>query len=406
MTPHPRTVGATAVFCLVATLAAAQTTPPAPRPPTPVSDAPAPPPPDPQEVQPPRDQSRTPAWAVSAAASAVYESDVNFNGTPENGDWSQQLQARLSRSFALRRGSVSANAGLSHLSYPQHEELDRLSYDFSAGASYALTRRLSLTASDMFANSYAQDSRLLIRAGQLFPRAITRTNAASGNLSYLLTRSTTIGGSVSSTNVFFEDPSFVGGSGLSAQGTFSKQINERQALGVLGGYTVSDGSTGDIRSLMGTWQGAFGRTVRVSGMAGVRAYSLEGEGRQRYSPGGSFGITATVARYHAVGVNFESLVEQAFGYGGTYLTQRVSGSYAASIGPLTLTSTASYSDNQYLDVEGLRRGGRNLAFDARYALASQLLLGADYEIWTRTETGSPALTTYRTGITVTYAFGW
>ena len=98
------------------------------------------------------------------------------------------FDAGLTRNWTLPRGSFSLTGDVNPLYYRESTSLNRLNYTAGAGASYALTPRLSWTLSDSLLSGYTQDSRVLTEAGLVFAKVVTRTNTAATQLTYELTR--------------------------------------------------------------------------------------------------------------------------------------------------------------------------------------------------------------------------
>jgi hypothetical protein len=345
-------------------------------------------------------------WSFGLSAHQSYESDVQFSGSQGNGDWLRRLDARAGRTWLLRRGGVDFGSDVSQLFYRSATQLNRLMYNVGGTASYALTHRLTWRGGGTANTSYAEDARILTDAGLLFPRVVTRTNIASTELSYVLSRRMQLDGGVSTTTISFQDSPLVSGSSTSARIHLMRQLAKNQTIGASLGHTISN-TTGDIQGLLGTWRGNFGRSLVLNATAGIRPYSLDGESGYRFAPGGSFGVSTRLARTQTFSASYERAVEQAYGAGGTHLAHRFNGNYEFALGDrLMLDGSASYGVNTYPQREDYTNDGKTAMFGMRYLLGRRFSIGANYGIWIRSETGSPSATTYRTNVSLTYGLAW
>jgi hypothetical protein len=253
------------------------------------------------------------------------------------------------------------------------------------------------------ASAYSQDSTVLTTIATVLPRVETRTNVASGALTYQLSPRTTVDALVSETTVTFPASEFSNGSSLSVRSSFSRQVTTTQSIGVSIGNTFSTGATGDIQGLLATWQMTRGRSLSLNASAGVRPYTLEGVSGHQFAPGGSFGIAATKGRNQTFAASYEHAVEQAFGFDRTHLTHRLNANYIFTVGRrLSLDGGGSYGLSTYPQIANHTLDGRTATAGVRYLLGHQISLGAGYGLWVRKETGVESASTYRTTFSLTY----
>ncbi|MEO6236667.1 MAG: hypothetical protein ABIQ52_06675 [Vicinamibacterales bacterium] len=282
-----------------------------------------------------------------------------------------------------------------------------LSYGFGAGGSYSLTRRLSWRASESLSSSLAQDSEILTTGGTVLPGVVARTNVASTSLGYLVSPKVQLEASVSETSVLFPGSEYQDGSSVAVQTRVSRQVGKNQSVGVSFGTAFSSGTTGDIQGLLATWQRTFGRDLTLSATGGVRPYVLYGVSGYQFAPGGSFALGKRWVRGQSFTIAYERAVEQAFGFNRTHLAHRINAGYAFALGrQMALDGTANYGLNTYPQIAGFQMGGRTATAGVRYLLRSQLSLGATVGVWNKFETGAPATTIYRAGVSLSYGGAW
>jgi hypothetical protein len=254
------------------------------------------------------------------------------------------------------------------------------------------------------ASSYSEDSTVLTTIGTVLPRVETRTNVASGALTYQLSPRTNIDASVSETTVTFPASEFSNGSSLSVRSSLARQITPTQSIGLSIGNTFSTGTTGDIQGLLATWQMIRGRSLTLTATGGVRPYTLDGVTGHQYAPGGSFGIAAAMSRNQTIAASYEHAVEQAYGFNRTHLAHRFNANYIFAVGErLTLEGNGNYGLNTYPQIANYTLDGRTATAGVRYLLGRQFSLGAGYGLWVRKETGAPSTSTYRTTFSLTYS---
>jgi hypothetical protein len=343
------------------------------------------------------------SWSYSLGVHEAYESDVRFNGEQGNGDWHTRFEGALGRQLVFPRGSLDVNGSLGQLLYRRNPDQDRTMYSFGGGVSYDLTRRLHLVATEMMASTYSEDSTVLTTIGTVLPRVETRTNVASGALTYQLSPRMTVDASVTGTTITFPADEFSNGSSLTVRSSFARQVTPTQTIGLSVGNTFSTGTTGDIQGVLATWQMTRGRSLTLMATGGVRPYTLDGVAGHQYAPGGSFGIESAFSRNQTFSASYENAVEQAYGFDRTHKAHRFNANYGYAVGRrLTLEGTASYGLNTYPQIPDYTLDGRTVMASMRYLLGRRFFLGAAYGLWARKETASPVTTTYRTSFSLTY----
>ena len=145
---------------------------------------------------------------------------------------------------------------------------------------------------------------------------------------------------------------------IAGQGGYTRQIKETQSIGVSFSTAYSDGNTGNVLGLFGTWEGRFGRGFTLNAAGGVRPYQLDGVSGYRFAPGISLGLGQRVARNHAFALTFEHTVEQAYGFDRTTIADRINANYEFTIGRrLSLSGGANYGSSTDPRVAGYRLDG-------------------------------------------------
>jgi hypothetical protein len=345
---------------------------------------------------------RPPSWVYSVGVDEAYES--NPQGTPGSGasDTRTRVEGSISHGWTLRRGSAGLSGSANEVYYTSGNGPDSFNYGLGFGIGYAFTHRLSWHAGESLSSVMSLDSAVLTGSGIVSPNVQTRTNVASTGVAYQASPKVQVDVSAAETTVVFPGGELSNGSSLTLQGRVTRQLGRDQMVGVSVGNTFSTGQTGDIQGILGLWQWTIGRlTLHASG--GVRPYKLYGEPGTKYAPGGSFAVNKRLIRGQSFSGSYEYAVEQAFGFNRTHLAHRFNAGYAQAVGRrLNVEGAVSYGLNTYPQIPNYHLGGWTAALNARYVVAPQLSIGADYGFWNHFETGVPQFNNYRAGVFLSY----
>lgn len=362
-----------------------------------------------EDVQRRNERAAPPTWVFNVGGGETYESDTGFTGAEGNGGWSRSVQGRLGHTWVKRRGSVELGGDVAHQAYHSGSQNGRLTYGVAGGLSHAMTRRLTWRLSGTVSQMDSQDTDILTTSGiVLAQRSLTRTQGASTDFAYQLSRRSQLNVSVSTSRVTFVDSELIPGTSMTTRVGYSKEFFRSQSIGISMGHSVST-MTGDIEGLMATWRARVGTVFAVNAAGGIRPYKLnEHSNSYSFAPGASFGLVARLGETQSVGFSYERAVEQAYGVGGTHLGDRYNANYTVAVGRrLTANLTGSYGKNYYPDrTDDYSLGGRTFNGSLSYLLGRQLSLGASYGRWLRDETGFETTTTYRTMFTISYGGAW
>ena len=207
--------------------------------------------------------------------------------------------------------------------------------------------------------------------------------------------------------VSFESSVLQNGSVLNFRGVLSRQMNKTQSVGISWGQTISNGITGDIQGFLALWQATFGRALVITASGGIRPYTLEGRAGHQFAPGGGVGVNATLPHGQSVLGRYERAVEQAYGFNGTHLAHRFVVGYEAAFNPrVSLNFGGTYGINTYPLQPDFKLNGKTLSTELRYTVVRNLAVGAGYGLWISRQAPAPSVTTYRTNVSLYYAFGF
>jgi hypothetical protein len=285
--------------------------------------------------------------------------------------------------------------------------LDQYTYGLNARTSLSLTPRLSWNVGGNLTSTYAQDANVLIGNGLVYQKVLTRIGTASTALSYDWSPRTQIRASVSALKVgFVNTQSLVGGTNLTTTFSLTHQINRSQKLGLDYAQTFSNGASGTIVALLGTWQ-ATARNFTINANGGVHPYQVLGLSGYRFAPGGSIGVASKVGNRNTFGVSYEHTVEQAYGFSGARLSNRVNANFGVAVTRrLQLDANANYGTNVDPVDPNSRLDGTTAALQARYLIVQNLSVAGGYTVWQRRETPLPLITSNRATFTATYGLTW
>jgi hypothetical protein len=358
-------------------------------------------------------QTTAPDQPWSFTAGVVESFDNNLLLTNGGGrDFGSRLQAGIGRGWTFQRGDISVLGNASQQFYRQSSGLNTITYGLTAGTSYMLSRRATVSFSDSVTSGYAQDSTALVQSVQssvLLPRVLLRGNVATGQWSYAASQRTQIGLGVSSQNVSFGSSAFTGGSNLLTRFTLTRGLDQSQKIGILADYahTVTNRTTGNIYGLLGTWQGAIGKSLVVGLSGGVRPYTLPDHG-YKFAPSGSVSVNLHLPKKVTFSLTYERAPVQAFGFGSTNESHVVGTSYDWSIGRrLRLTATGNYFQMGVSLATSRRRWGLLGGTSVACALGQGLALSVGYSQYLQTNAPSPKFVKdSRAMMSLTYGTRW
>jgi hypothetical protein len=353
-----------------------------------------------------------PPWSLSLSAGETYDSNVTFS--PVNGEsageFGSQLQAGAARTWTLRRGSLGITGNIAENLYNQSTNLNALTYDVGASASYSITRRLSWSAVDTLSSGYAQDAKLLTDAGLLLPKVITRTNLATTSLSYALSPRSQIRWAVGETSIVFDSSQLASGARIFSSFSFSREVGAASGVGVSYQYdatTTEGGDSGTIEALLANWRTTFAKKYAWTASAGVRPYTLPGVSGFVISPALATGLSASLGRTQSVALTYDQSVEQAIGPSGTRETKGVSAAYSVSAGSrLNLGVNGNYVRSTYPQDPNRRLAARMGTASARYRLLKNLGLSAFVAYYLQDEGSVSPTSSYRASLAMAYRTSW
>jgi len=350
-------------------------------------------------------------WSFRLNFGESYENNAQFISSGPN-DFANRVDAALGRNWLFPRGTFKFNGNVTKLTYRDESGLNQLTYGLSSSASVKATPRLLWDVGGNFTSSYAQDINTLVSAGLIFPKVQTQVGTISTQVSYAMSPRDQLRVAVSGQKVNFTGqqnsltPLF-GGENLTYRVNYGRLVGPGETLGVSWGQTFSNGITGDILGLLGTYQREFTNGITIYGSAGIRPYTLPGQSGYRFAPGGSAGITKRAGLRHTFGAGYERAVEQAYGFQGTHIADRFSATYAALLSSrLSADASAYYGLNTYPLDPSFRLEGRTVGGGVSYRIVHDLSASAAYTYWQRIERPTPAVTTFRATFTLTYGFSW
>lgn len=344
-------------------------------------------------------------WSLSVGMNQTTENNVQLTDG-SGGDLGTGLMAGISRAVTIRRAAMSLRASANQVFYREQKSLNRFTYDAGATVSYRLGRRLTFAAGDNVTSSYAQDSRVLLDAGLVLPKVLTRTNMASALLAYDVTPRTQLSGTASMSNAWFDSNDFVGQSSVTADVSLARRLTRTSSLGITWNQSYSNVIDGAVHGVQATWQSTIRRTGALTASGGVRMFSDETGGYQ-VLPAGTVGFATRVARNGRIEMHYARSVEGAFGFSGVTSTSRVGGSYGLPVGRrLAIDGGADYGKTSGALSPELSLTGLSVSLNAVYRLKDNLTLGGTYGLWVSRNPSSPTVSGQRAGVTLNYNVSW
>jgi hypothetical protein len=349
-------------------------------------------------------------WNFSLGISGSYEGNALFSGfQDETEEFAHTVQAGLSRSWTLRRGSAALSGTANKPFYRESTGLNDLAYSFAGSLSHALTKRLTWSGSSTFSSGLARDSEVLTDAGLLLPSVTTKSTSSTSSFAYLLTRRSQLTWSVSQVGVNFASALFAGGSSVTSNLSWSRQVGRAQSLGVTQDYsrTFTEGSRSSIFGFLGTWTIAGRRGWTAAASAGVRPYTVPTESGYRMSSTFTGTVSKMVRLGQTLSVSYSKSIEQTFGFdAGNHLVQTLSSNYTLGLGRKVSASFAgSYSRGKEPLTDALFTGDMAQASLA-YRILENLNFSAGTSVYGRENPGLARISSFTTYMTLTYGASW
>jgi hypothetical protein len=345
-------------------------------------------------------------WSLRFGVNEVLEDNVQLT-SGGGGDLGSRVDVGVGRDVTFRGGQIRVVADAGQLLYQQAKNLNQLTYGVGVNTTYLVTRRLTWRVSEFLTSNYAQDTRVLTDVGLILPRVLTRSNSASTELLYDLSRQTQIRASLAAQTVSFASAELTGASNVVTTVRLDRLVGRSQSVGINWGQTIASTITGDIQGLLGTWRGTFGRGVTLNAAGGVRPYKLEGRSGYQFAPALLVGIDARLTPTVTVSGNYERAVEQAYGFSGTHLAHRLLASSTVGVGRrVTVEGSASYGLNTYPLDPNFRLTGTAESLSVAYKIVDNLTVSGLSSLWYRQDSAAPAILATRVGVSLSYGFAW
>ncbi len=150
------------------------------------------------------------SWSLDLTAGLGYDDNLRFTPAMESAA-SGRLRAGLNRLMRSPRANATLGFSADGMAYRQAPEFRRLNYGADLAVAYLVSPRSTVRVAESFSKAFAGESPLLIEAGLLFPRTVSRTNEAMVEASHQL--SPNWNGTLSARHRFvaFDSPSLVDG---------------------------------------------------------------------------------------------------------------------------------------------------------------------------------------------------
>jgi hypothetical protein len=355
-------------------------------------------------------------WSATLSMLESYEDNVNFSpATQGNYDTGSRFQAGLARDWISARTDINVNGTVSQQLYRNASDLNALFYGVGGGASYAVTPRLSWKLADTLTSNYAQNTAVLIDAGIVLPKVLTRSNVGSSTLSYAASPRTQLSWAVSQQNIWFDSssvpngPGFDNGSTFGSRVGFSRQLTRSQSLGVQVGYQrlLFADTVATNLDLLGTWHRPIGKDSGLSIAGGVQAYSVPGQAGYRSSPAGSITLNTHVRRSDVLTFSYRRALEQAFGLGRAQVTDVVGGSYGMTVSKrLSAGFNGTYGNGTDAQNPNLRLIGRSAGVSISYLVGRGLTVLGGYNFLASQDGLNPTTVNHRAVVSLIYAKTW
>lgn len=349
-------------------------------------------------------QPHTTPWTASTSVSSLYDNNVLFvDGGPS--DLATRVAGTLSRSWSLKRGTVSLGGDVSELFYQNTTSLNGLRYSIGAAVSHAVTSRLAVTFAGNVSSSLSQDSQVIRDSGALLPSVVTRTGSSALGVSYALSRKTQVSWSLAEQGVGFASGGLQGGSTAGSTLTLTRQVASAQTIGVTQSYSRTFGGGGGtgIQSYLADWSISFGRYWTAQANGGIRPYTIPGEAGYRISPAAEASLNRMLREGHTVGIYYNRTLEQAFGLNRTHLVQTAGGTYSGKLTQrISANVSGSYSLGTYPLLPDLRLIG--VLFDSSVSclVGHNLSIVAGASKYWKTITPDPTTISTRFNVSVSY----
>ncbi len=262
-----------------------------------------------------------------------YEGNALFTGPDEDSELSHSVGASLGRAWRLRRGAAGMSVSATQPFYQESTSLNDFRYSASGSLTHLITRRLSWSGTGSISSGLARDSDVLNDSGLVLPSDTVRSSGASSSFNYALSSKSQLGWTVSQSGVGFTSVVFQNGTTLTSTLSWTHNVGKSQSLGVTQDYSrmFSEAAPSTVYGVLGTWSIAAGGGWTAYAAAGVRPYSVPGEGF-RASLGLNAGVTKPVRPGQVVGITYSRSIEQSFGLSpGNNLVDNLSGNYSIAL---------------------------------------------------------------------------
>jgi hypothetical protein len=272
-------------------------------------------------------------FTPSLSVGGSWDDNVLLGGALNPGDYGTPVSPSVSLDFGGRRTVFSTGYDGTFQMYRNFDELNSFRQYFRAFVQRRMTRRLSISAQEVFAAAPTTD--VLDLLGIPFYRIGSRTNVAGVAFDAALSKLTTLRGGYSRRTVWFDERP-IGLPGDELQGGYSNELetglqrtmSPRLSLG--GNYrlqrsVLSDGlDRFNIHTAAATMQYRLAPNLSLSAAAGVARLEAGVDQDARTGPSVQAAITHQGARATA-SLSYQQTFIPSYGFGGTFRNQAVAG---------------------------------------------------------------------------------
>jgi hypothetical protein len=229
--------------------------------------------------------------------------------------------------------------------------------------------------------------------------------------SYVLSRRSQLGWTLSQQGVDFASVVFAGGSSLGSNVSWSRQMTDSQTFGLTQSYqrTWSAENPQTIHAIAASWSTSY-RVWAVTATAGASPYSVADEPGYRVASTFSASVSRPLRRGHSLSASYAKSVQFAFGTASENRpTQTLSLTYALPLASkLAASINGSYSRATTTSVEGGNRPSIGQFGGAALTYSPTPNLGITFGTsgFSHQEGSAPSVASYRMTLGVTYGMAW
>jgi hypothetical protein len=288
--------------------------------------------------------------------------------------------------------------------------LNDFHYTVGGSINHPITRRLNWNATTNMQSGLARDSQLLTDAGLVLPSVTARTGTSTSTFDYAMSRRSTLSWTMTQAGAGFGGGApFTGGWAVGSVLGWSHLVGKSQTLGVTSDYRRTwDAFPETIYGFMGTWSMFAPGGWMATAFGGVRPYTVRNLPNMQLTSTYGASFAKPLRPGQAIGVSYSKGVERTFGVDrSNHVLHNAGGNYNFTLPKgIGVSFGGGYSRGNNPLTPNITTIGETAQASIGFPISRKFNVGFSSSWYSRQEGPTPAVTSYRSLVSLAYNTSW